>query len=480
MEITDELAGAARNGREVDLTGGPALDAELLVELLSGDRPVRAVRIRGARISGELDLGALTIGCPLALEECVFDGWVRLTETQAKSISLRAGRIRYLRADDLRTSGVLDLAKAEIGYVLNLSGAHVGRDLSLNGARLGPLDKTSLLAMGLEVEGNLHARELSAEGLVDLTDATIGGHLDLGAARLRNPGDRALTADGLRVGTFLQADGLVADGAVFLSRARIGAELVFDDARLSDPDGFALSADLISVAQDLSFRDGFASDGPLRLVGARIGGRVVVDGSVTTREHPAFVGDGISVDGDLEFRASFEADGEVRLFEGRVGHKLRFIGKSSVPAGGTALDLTSVRADVLELGNREPFQGSVVLFRTRVREFFDVPESWAPELVLFGFEYETLRNDSVSVRDRLSWLRRDPLPRGPETIRAQRPGVRARRLLAGRARADRRPRPEEGVVPAGAAQVWSWVFTGAGWVLTTAVVAGVTNALKRD
>ena len=173
MEITDELAGAARNGREVDLTGGPALDAELLVELLSGDRPVRAVRIRGARISGELDLGALTIGCPLALEECVFDGWVRLTETQAKSISLRAGRIRYLRADDLRTSGVLDLAKAEIGYVLNLSGAHVGRDLSLNGARLGPLDKTSRRAMGLEVEGNLHARELSAAARLGFTHALV-------------------------------------------------------------------------------------------------------------------------------------------------------------------------------------------------------------------------------------------------------------------------------------------------------------------
>ena len=29
-------------------------------------------------------------------------------------------------------------------------------------------------------------------------------------------------------------------------------------------------------------------------------------------------------------------------------------------------------------------------------------------------------------------------------------------------------------------QYWSWAFTGAGWVLTTAVVAGLTGILKRD
>jgi hypothetical protein len=35
-------------------------------------------------------------------------------------------------------------------------------------------------------------------------------------------------------------------------------------------------------------------------------------------------------------------------------------------------------------------------------------------------------------------------------------------------------------IPQGAALKWSWVLTGAGWVLTTAVVAGLTGILKRD
>ena len=34
--------------------------------------------------------------------------------------------------------------------------------------------------------------------------------------------------------------------------------------------------------------------------------------------------------------------------------------------------------------------------------------------------------------------------------------------------------------PQGSALYWSWALTGAGWVLTTAVVAGLTGILKRN
>jgi len=34
--------------------------------------------------------------------------------------------------------------------------------------------------------------------------------------------------------------------------------------------------------------------------------------------------------------------------------------------------------------------------------------------------------------------------------------------------------------PQGPALYWSWALTGAGWILTTAVVAGLTGILKRD
>jgi hypothetical protein len=39
---------------------------------------------------------------------------------------------------------------------------------------------------------------------------------------------------------------------------------------------------------------------------------------------------------------------------------------------------------------------------------------------------------------------------------------------------------EKAWYPQDSARVWAWVLTGAGWVLTTTVIAGLTNALKRD
>jgi hypothetical protein len=39
---------------------------------------------------------------------------------------------------------------------------------------------------------------------------------------------------------------------------------------------------------------------------------------------------------------------------------------------------------------------------------------------------------------------------------------------------------EKAWYPQDSARAWAWVLTGAGWVLTTTVVAGLTNALKRD
>ena len=35
-------------------------------------------------------------------------------------------------------------------------------------------------------------------------------------------------------------------------------------------------------------------------------------------------------------------------------------------------------------------------------------------------------------------------------------------------------------IPQGTAQAVSWILTAAGWILTTAFAAGLTNALKRD
>ena len=95
-DLTDserKLWQAAATGTLVDLrVGDPKLDsperwtewgkertvrAEVIADLLIGDGeaaavPVRGVRLQGARITGELNLEATTLRCPLALLDCSF------------------------------------------------------------------------------------------------------------------------------------------------------------------------------------------------------------------------------------------------------------------------------------------------------------------------------------------------------------------------------------------------------------------------
>lgn len=62
--------------------------AELLIQLVSSERRAsdpqpRALRLRRARISGELNLQALMLACPLALYDCYFEAQVTASSTSA-------------------------------------------------------------------------------------------------------------------------------------------------------------------------------------------------------------------------------------------------------------------------------------------------------------------------------------------------------------------------------------------------------------
>ena len=105
---------AAATGTLVDLrVGDPAVDApekatewgpertvraEVIADLLIGNGetasvPVRGVRIQGTRITGELNLEATTLRCPLALLDCSFDSALNLNEATAVSVRLSGSHV---------------------------------------------------------------------------------------------------------------------------------------------------------------------------------------------------------------------------------------------------------------------------------------------------------------------------------------------------------------------------------------------------
>jgi hypothetical protein len=109
-------------------------------------------------------------------------------------------------------------------------------------------------------------------------------------------------------------DGFTARGEVRLLGAHIGGQLILSGATLTNPDGRALNADGLTVDQDILCREGFTATGEVRLVGAHIGGNLEFNGATLTNpDSLALSADALTVDQGVFCREGFTATGEVRL-----------------------------------------------------------------------------------------------------------------------------------------------------------------------
>jgi hypothetical protein len=401
------LLRAVATGRLVDLrtgderrddpAGGAAwsaertVRAEVLIDLLTGQRVpengrLRAVKLRGARVTGQFDLEATELTCPLSMTDCHFEQPVNLREATAPAIRLPGCRLPGLAADQLRTTGDLNLdgivakgpltvAGARIGGSLSLRrarlsnagahalradaltvsesmlcrdgftaegevrlpSAHLGR-LSFVGARLSNPGGYALTADGITVEQDLDCRDgFSAEGKVHLRGGTIGGTLDLTRARLSAPGTDALIATRLTVGHDMFCGDLTVDGEVRLPGTRIGGRLDLTRARLTNPGATALTADRLTV-NDGVLGEGLTVEGQSRLPGAHIGGELILAGARLTNPGAiALLADSLTVQRGMSCQDGFTAQGEVRLLSARIGEVFSLEGATISNPGGRAL-----------------------------------------------------------------------------------------------------------------------------------------------
>jgi hypothetical protein len=479
---------ALNTGELVDLQGGaPSLNerdqeqtrdaarvvrADLLVDLLTsrnlaaGSRP-RAVKLRGAHISGSLDLEAATLTCPLLLQDCRLGEPVNLNDATAPSIRLPGCHIPGMTAEQLSVRGNLELNRGFTSH----------SQVSLEGAR-------------------------------------IGGALSFGGARLTNPDGYALLAIRLTVDqTMFCWNGFIAHGGVCLLNAHIGGSLLLDGAHLINPGGYALAAGGLIVERELSCRQGFTAHGEVNLFGAYIGARLNLRGAALTNP------DGLTLDLErlrtpaLYLLPRERPDGVVDLVNAQVGNF--YDDPATWPA---TLRLRGFVYDSLE--------NEAVAVGARLRWLARGQDGYLPQL------YEQLaaayrragREEAVKrVRIAKQWRRRqelNPLGRLWNWLLYATVGYGYRPWLAGvwlaallavgtavfngtypeqmTPTSSSPPRfyaaaytldlllpivdlgQQQAWLPEGAALAWSWALTGAGWVLTTAVAAGLTGVLKRD
>lgn len=262
--------------------------AEVIAALLLGAAEpapgsAPAIRLRGARVSGRLDLMGATVEAALICEYCVFEEPLRLVEAAVRTVRVVGGRLRHLNAARMRLDGILNLSGSRVDAGVRLDRARVAGEVSLRGAALGPdQDGVGLAADGLAVEGGgLECNEgFTAGGEVRLRGARIDALVDLSDATVTGRAGMAIDADHMTVNGPLTADRLTAAGELRLRNATITSSLHLEGARLRNPGGIALGCAGLAIDGGIWCRNGFTAEGEVRFTAARPRGVVCLDGAV--------------------------------------------------------------------------------------------------------------------------------------------------------------------------------------------------------
>jgi hypothetical protein len=230
-----------------------------------------AVRVRGAQVVGRLNLGGLTLRCPMELYECYLGGRLDLAKSRAAGISLRGSHLACrLSARQLRLDHNLNLERLDCRGGVRLPGAYISGQLNCGGAALTNEAGRALHADGLTVDGDLFLRTAKITGEVRLPGAHIGGQLNCDGATLTNEAGPALHADVLTVDGDLFLRTAKITGEVRLPGAHISGQLNCDGATLTNPSGLAV--DLERATVDAVYMRPTTLRGGIDLTHARVGG----------------------------------------------------------------------------------------------------------------------------------------------------------------------------------------------------------------
>jgi hypothetical protein len=375
---------AASAGEIVDLrVGHPAIDApslgaswgedrtvraDVLVELLTDTRKtvtgsVPSIKLRGARISGVLNLESAALVCPVLFEECYFDERVNLAFAEAVTVRFPGCAVPSIDARGLRTSRELDLGRLSSRGPVVLSGARIGGQLYMSGATLVNPNDVALSGEELTVEQSMFCRDgFTVTGELRLNSARIGGRLYFSGARLINDGALALAADRLHVDQNIHLnDGFSTTGCVWLMHARVGGLVDLRRAKLANRKGPALVADYLTAEQGMIFSE-FSSMGEVRLNGATIGIDLAISQTeLENPDGPALTAEDLVVEKSV-FADELAVNGELRLSSAHIGRQLTFNNVRIDNMGGTAL-----AADHLSVGESMFFRnGSVAIGEIRL------------------------------------------------------------------------------------------------------------------
>lgn len=320
--------------------------------LLHGPPPllgrVASLHLRGAYITGRLDLSGGSVQPYLELRHCRFEQEVLLPECRIPTARLINCYIPRLEAARLTTEGDLHMPMCTIPDGIRLTDASIGTDLMLN-------------------------------------ELTVGSGRRV----------RAISADGLNVAQDLQASLLNVSGEVSLRGAQIGGSLYMYGSLLRNHHGrLALNAPQLTVGRAAHF----SATGPLS--------SLLVHGTTpaTGTRYPSTRG--TAPDSDSSTRR-FECTGGMKLDDGRFGDSLSIDDSRIILERDQELSLRRVHTPELCFTPERLRSGRIVLSGATVENLVDRVSSWPVEegLWMAGFTYQHLiPRDHFPIARRLQWV----------------------------------------------------------------------------
>ncbi|WP_432086530.1 MULTISPECIES: oxidoreductase [unclassified Streptomyces] len=313
----------------------------------------------------------------------------------------RSGRVAALKLRGARITGVLDLAGGTIGPYVELQGCRFDGEVAVPEARFGTLRMVEcalprLEAARLHTEGDLHLPRCRVRWGIRLTDAQIGTDLLINQIQVwPDRRGRAIAADGMVVAQDLQAELIETYGELSLRGAQVGVSLSLRGSVLRGAQGRrALNAPQLTVERSLYLNAAWVYEG------AGTSGTVV--GSTATPPYGLTPARGTR-------RKPVEFHGGVRLDDGRFGDAVdlkhaRFL------LDGARREEVSLRRIVtpeLRFNGERPEEGRVVLNGAKIVTLIDLWSSWPGPggLAMGGFVYENLvPYERFPLSQRLEWV----------------------------------------------------------------------------
>ncbi|GAA2111799.1 oxidoreductase [Streptomyces synnematoformans] len=480
-----ELWTAFPEGRRVDLRTGDAVRddpaggagwgpertvrAAVLAALLLGAHPpqpgaIAALELAGARITGELDLAGAETAHRLRLEHCSFAQQVTLTSAATASVRIDDSVLPGVDARLARIEGVLSVRRCRVAGALLATNARISGELLLHGARFDGEDGWSVFAGGLEVDGAVFCTHgFTGGGGIRLIGARLSGGLFLDGARIGAADGLALTLDHVDTTLVRLTDGFSAAGRLELRGAQIADLLTFDGADLGDCTGVDCTR---LQTTDLRFTPAVRPAGPVSL-----GGTHAATLHDELRSWPATV----FLDGFVYgYLRSAQATGRES-----VRRRLDWVRRG---AGYAPQPYEQLAGWYRQIGHVDDAR-RVLLAKQRARRRTLHPAGRAWSLLLdgtVGFGYRPwlagLWLAALTLLGSLVFAagdsRRVRAGEGP----AFDPFIYALDLLIPVGGLGQR---DFWYMSGGPAQVLSYVLVAAGWLLTTALVAGMTRTLER-